>query len=56
VAYIIGCLKRSKNFSEGKKFSDILDILSSPIFEQGKLGDYKLYNYFFKIVCITKNK
>jgi DNA polymerase-3 subunit gamma/tau len=55
-SYMIGCLKRAKNFPEGKKFSIILDIITPPIYEQGRLGDYKLYNYLFKVTCVIKDK
>jgi len=55
-SYMVGCLKRAKNFPEGKKFSTILDIITPPIYEQGRLGDYKLYNYLFKVTCVIKDK
>ncbi len=55
-SYIVGCLKRAKTFPEGKKFSTILDIITQPIYEQGLLGDYKLYNYLFKVTCVVKDK
>jgi len=55
-SYMVGCLKRAKNFPEGKRFSTILDIITQPIYEQGRLGDYKLYNYLFKVTCVIKGK
>jgi DNA polymerase-3 subunit gamma/tau len=55
-SYMVGCLKRAKNFPEGKKFSTILDIITPPIYEQGRVGDYKLYNYLFKVTCVIKDK
>lgn len=55
-SYMVGCLKRAKNFPEGKKFSTILDIITQPIYEQGRLGDHKLYNYLFKVTCVMKGK
>ena len=54
--YMVGCLKRAKSFPEGKKFSTILDIVIQPIYEQGRLGDHKLYNYLFKVICVIKGK
>lgn len=54
MAYMAGCLKRSRSYSDGDKFSKILDILSTPIYERGKPGDYKVYNYLFKITKIIK--
>jgi hypothetical protein len=55
-SYMVGCLKRAKNFPEGKRFSTILDIITQPIYEQGRVGDYKLYNYLFKVTCVIKDK
>lgn len=48
--YFVSCLKRSKKFGEGKKYSRILDTVTVPIYEQGKLAEHKWYNYMFKIV------
>lgn len=48
--YFVSCLKRSKKVGEARKYSAILDIVTTPIFEQGKLAEHKWYNYMFKIV------
>jgi DNA polymerase III subunit gamma/tau len=55
-AYIVGCLRRAKTYEQGKIYSAMLDILTQPIYEQGKVGDYKLYNYLFKATCVLKGK
>ena len=47
-------LKRAKTMGPGKKFADILDIITVPIYEPGKLGDHKMYLYMFKIVWMLK--
>jgi len=46
--FFVGCLKRSKTFGEGRKFSRALDVLTVPIYEQGKLAEHKWYNYMYK--------
>lgn len=48
-AYLAGCLKRSATYKDADKFSEALNIVTNPIYEQGKPGDYKLYNYLYKI-------
>lgn len=55
-AYIVGCLKRSTSYGDGLMFSRMLDILTVPIYEQGKPGYYRLYNYIFKAICIKVGK
>jgi DNA polymerase-3 subunit gamma/tau len=52
--YFVGCLKRSRSFSEATKFSQILDVLNVPIFETGRTGDNKMYNCLFKVVSILR--
>lgn len=52
-SYFVGCLKNSKNFGEARKFSNVLDVLTVPIYEQGKVADYKWYNYMFKVADIV---
>lgn len=52
--YFVGCLKRAKSYAEANKFSQILDVITIPIFETGKVGDHKMYNYMFKVVNIMK--
>lgn len=56
MSYFAGCLKRAKTYPEGIKFSQILDVLSDPIYDKGRPGDYKLYNYLFKITKIIKGQ
>lgn len=51
--YFVSCLKKSKKFGDGKKYSAILDIITTPIYEQGKLAEHKWYNYMFKIVDVV---
>lgn len=53
VGYFVSCLKKSSKVGEARKYSKILDILSSPIYEQGKLAEYKWFNYMFKITDIV---
>jgi DNA polymerase III gamma/tau subunit len=48
-AYLVGCLKRARGSQGADKFSRALDIVTVPIYEQGRPGDYKLYNYLYKI-------
>lgn len=47
--YMVGCLKRTKKVRDARKFSAMLDFLTIPIYEQGKLADHKFINYMFKI-------
>lgn len=49
MGYFAGCLKNAKTFGDGRKFSNALDILTLPIYEQGKLAEYKWINYMYKI-------
>jgi len=53
-SYFVGCLRRAKNYSEADRFSQVLDILTVPIYEQGKPGDYRLYNYLYKVAKLLK--
>ena len=53
--YFVGCLKKSRKVGLAKKYSKILDIVTIPIYEQGKLADHKWYNYMFKISDIILN-
>jgi len=48
-SYFVGCLKRARNYGDADKFSAALDILTTPIYEQGRPGDYKLYNFMYKV-------
>lgn len=49
-------LTRSKTFEQGDKFSQILDIVTVPIYQTGKPGRHILTNYFFKVSKIIKGK
>ena len=49
-------LIRAKTFEEGKLFSQILDIVTVPIYQTGKPANHILTNYFFKTVKIIKGK
>jgi hypothetical protein len=55
-AYIVGCLKRASNYQDGLVYSRMLDVLTIPIYEQGKPGEYKLYNYIFKATAMKVGK
>jgi len=48
VSYLVGCLKRAKSYPEADKFSSALDVLTQPIYEQGKPGDWKFYHMMYK--------
>lgn len=56
MSYFVGCLKRARSYTEGIKFSQIIDILSTPIYEKGRPGDYKLINYLFKVTKVMKGQ
>lgn len=51
--YFVGCLKKSRTFGQARKFSNILDVATVPIYEQGKLAEHKWYNYMFKIADVA---
>lgn len=53
--YFVACLKRSKKVSEARKFSLILDVLTPPIYEVGKLAEHRWYNYMFKVTDIIND-
>jgi DNA polymerase III subunit gamma/tau len=55
-SYFVGCLKRAESYGKGRKFSAALDILNEPIYEYGKPGEYKMYNYIFKVIDIMNSK
>ena len=44
-------LKRSKT-DNARILSKVLDVLTEPIYEQGKPGEYRWYNYMFKVTDI----
>lgn len=52
--YFTACLKRSKSYGQGRKFSAILDVIGKPIYVTGKTADNKMYNYMFKVVDLLK--
>ncbi len=47
-------MKRARTLGDAKKYSDILDFITTPIYEPGKLGDHKMYNNMFKIVYLVR--
>lgn len=53
--FFVGCLKRAKTFPDGRKYSQILDVITVPIYETGKLGRHKFYNYLFKTVDLINS-
>lgn len=52
--YFVGCLRRAGTLGRGKMFSDILEFFVQPIYDPGKLGDHKMYNYMFKATYLMK--
>ena len=54
VSYLVGCLKRAKSYQDADKFSTALDVITQPIYEQGKPGDWKLYHLLYKTARILK--
>ena len=55
-AYIVACLKKSTTIGQGKKFSDMLNNLTTPIYVTGKPSEYIFHNIIFKTVLIAKGK
>lgn len=53
--FFVGCLKRATTFPGGRKFSKILDVITVPIYESGKLGQHKFVNYMFKTVDLINS-
>jgi DNA polymerase-3 subunit gamma/tau len=49
--YFMGLLKKHGD----KKYSDILDVIRTPIYEQGKVADIAIVHYLYKIVEIINN-
>jgi DNA polymerase-3 subunit gamma/tau len=47
-------LKRAKSMGQAKMYSDILDVIINPIYDPGKLGDHKMWNYMFKVIYMLK--
>lgn len=47
--YFTNCLKGARSKGDGRRFSSILDIITVPIYDPGKLAEHKLINYFFKV-------
>jgi len=54
VSYFVGCLKRAKSYPEADKFSAALDVLTQPIYEQGKPGDWKFYHMMYKAAKLLR--
>ena len=50
--YFTACLKNSKKVPEAIKFSKVLDIMTVPVYEQGKAALPKWYNMMFKVTDI----
>lgn len=50
--YFTSCLKNSRKVGDAKKYSQILDILTQPIYEQGRVALPKWYNVMFKVTDI----
>lgn len=53
--YFVACLKRSRKFTDARKFSKILDVLLDPIYLTGKPGENIFYNRMFKVVDLIKH-
>jgi len=51
--YFVSCLKRANTVGDARKYSKILDIITIPIYEQGKLALHRWYNYMFKVTDIV---
>jgi DNA polymerase-3 subunit gamma/tau len=54
LSYLVGCLKRARSYGDADRFSQAIDIISQPIYQQGKPGDYILYNYLYKVAKTLK--
>jgi hypothetical protein len=54
--YVVACLKKSGTIGEGKRFSDMLNNLTTPIYQTGKPSEHIFYNIIFKTVAIAKGK
>lgn len=50
--YFLACLKNSRKVGDAKKYSQVLDIITQPVYEQGKAAIPKWYNMMFKITDI----
>lgn len=50
--FFVSCMKRSKVLGDARKYSSVLDVAATPIYEQGKLALPKWYNVMFKITDI----
>jgi DNA polymerase-3 subunit gamma/tau len=54
VAYwFAGCLRNAKRVPEARKFSAILDLVTVPIYEQGKSANPRWFNLIFKITDLV---
>ncbi|RLC98838.1 MAG: hypothetical protein DRI46_10610 [Chloroflexi bacterium] len=51
--YFVGCLKRANYHEDGVKYSKVLDIMTVPIYQTGKLGDHVMLNNMFKAANIV---
>ena len=53
--FFVSCLKNSKKIGDAKKYSAILDVITQPIYEQGRLAEHKWINYMFKITDLINS-
>jgi hypothetical protein len=53
--YFASCLKNSKKVPDANKFSAVLDLVNTPIYEQGRLANPKWYNLIFKITNVINS-
>jgi len=53
--WFTSCLRRANKVGDGRKYSTILDIMTVPIYDPGKLGDHKMINNMFKVVDLVNN-
>jgi len=47
-------MKRATTLGKAKMFSDVLEFLTTPIYDPGKLADHKMYHNMFKIIYLMK--
>ena len=50
--YFLACLKNSRVVGDAKKYSEILDIITVPVYEQGRAALPRWYNTMFKVTDI----
>lgn len=52
--FFVGCLKRSNTKINSRKISKVLDILTEPMYDNGKVAEHKFFNLMFKITDIMQ--